>query len=301
MGKGKAWDAAELRVLALSYANATYNPQQGADQRNEVFMSTLMKNIRHWAPAGPRPGQYENRGDQAIYVFIRDHLKPEMNKFNIALRAVLATEPTGVSEEQKVNMAIAIHLEKTNHMEYKYKDQNPYEWKFFNAWRVLRTTSKFRVPQAGAVRGRDYDWNVVNNETVADNSQNVMENENVAYANNENSNENFPENEAFNLKRASRGKAKGQKATKRAKIAKQGSSRKEHELKKLNNISERRVQNQEKSNQIMGIRTLLQYSTDEVERAQLLQELRAILSSPNQTVRVDSSCTNSEVLSSDND
>ena len=80
MGKGKAWDAAELRVLAVAYANATHNPTHGADQKNEVFLGTLMTNIRRLAPAGPHPRQYENRGDEAIYVFIRDHLKPEMNK-----------------------------------------------------------------------------------------------------------------------------------------------------------------------------------------------------------------------------
>jgi hypothetical protein len=155
MGKGKAWDAAELRVLAVSYTNATHNPIHGADQRSDVYISTLMTNMRRWAPAGPHPGQYENRGPEAIHVFIRDHLTPEMNKFNISLRQVLATQPTGVSEEQKVNMAIAIHLQKTNLVEYKYKDQNPYDWRFFEAWRVLRTTSKFRVPQAGPVRGRN--------------------------------------------------------------------------------------------------------------------------------------------------
>jgi hypothetical protein len=131
-----------------------------------------------------------------------------------------------------------------------------------------------------------------------------MDNESVAKANNqqENSNEIIPENEAFNLKRASRDKAKGQKATKQAKIVMQRSWHKEHELKKLNKISECRVQNLEKSNQIMGIKTLLQYSTDEDERAQLLQQLKAILNPPptNPTVRVDSS-PSSEELSNDSD
>ena len=177
MGKGKAWDAAELRVLAVAYANATHNPTHGADQKNEVFLGTLMTNIRRLAPAGPHPRQYENRGDEAIYVFIRDHLKPEMNKFNIALRTVLATEPTGVSEEQKFYMAIAIHLKKTNRVEYKYRDQNPYEWRYYDAWKVLRTTSKFRMPQAGAVHGRDNEWNVNKNENASGTSKTAVDNE----------------------------------------------------------------------------------------------------------------------------
>ena len=83
----------------------------------------------------------------------------------------------------------------------------------------------------------------------------------------------------------------------------QRSSRKEQELKKLNMISERRLQNQEKSNQIMGIRTLLQYSTDEAEKAQLLQELKAILKiQPNPiVVRMDNSTSSCESLSDDSD
>jgi hypothetical protein len=59
MGKGKAWDAAELCVLAVaSYTNATHNLTHGADQKNEVFLGTLMTNIRRLAPAGPHPCQY---------------------------------------------------------------------------------------------------------------------------------------------------------------------------------------------------------------------------------------------------
>jgi hypothetical protein len=242
-------------------ARATHDSIHGADQKSAEFMHALITNLRHEAPAGPHPGQYENRGDDPIYAFIRDHLKPEMNKFNIALRAVVATQPTGVSEEEKINMAIAIHLQKTTRMEYKYRNQNPHEWRYYEAWKVLRNTSKFRMPQAGAVRGRDFDWNVVNDE-------NEPGNEKVAHADNqqdESSNENLPENEAFHLKRASRGKAKGQKAAKKAKIVKESSRRKEDELKKLNKISERRLVTQQQSNQIMGIRTLLQYSTDENE------------------------------------
>jgi F0F1-type ATP synthase delta subunit len=78
------------------------------------------------------------------------------------------------------------------------------------------------------------------------------------------------------------------------------SSRKEHELNKLNKISERLLQNHKESNQIMGIKTLLQYSEDEAERAHLLQKLMKILNSPpNPIVRVDSS--SSEVFVHDSD
>jgi hypothetical protein len=80
-------------------------------------------------------------------------------------------------------MAIAIHLHRTN------KHQNPYDWRFFEAWRVLRTTtSKFCRPQAGPVGGHNYDWNIVNDENVAN-----------ANNHNENSNEILLENEALEL------------------------------------------------------------------------------------------------------
>jgi hypothetical protein len=205
---------------------------------------------------------------------------------------VIASQPTGVNEEEKANLAIAIHLKKTKRVDYKYREQDPHEWRYFEAWKILHNTSKYRQPQAGVVRGRDSEWNIVSFEN------NVSEEGNNNNGEGSSTNDDIiADNEAFNInKRASRGKAKGQKATKHAKILKERSSRKEHELQKLNIISERRLETQEKSNQIMGIRTLLQYSTDEVEKAQLLQDLKSILNRPpNPIVRENNSTTTSSV------
>ena len=75
-----------------------------------------------------------------------DKIQLELNKFNIALRMVNASNPTGMDQQQKVNMAIAIHLSKMDHMNYKYKDFNCHEWLYYLAWDVVKSTAKFSPP-----------------------------------------------------------------------------------------------------------------------------------------------------------
>ena len=53
---------------------------------------------------------------------------------------------SGVTDDQKVNMAVAIHLQKTKVMEYQYKDFDSTQWRFFKAWVELRTLPKFAFP-----------------------------------------------------------------------------------------------------------------------------------------------------------
>ena len=88
-------------------------------------------------------GTYHHRG-QRIYPYLRDYVFPDIQKFNKALRIVETSEPSGVNANQKLGMAIAIHLEYTNKMDYKYIDLDKGKWKHYKAWRVLCMLPKFR-------------------------------------------------------------------------------------------------------------------------------------------------------------
>jgi len=57
-----------------------------------------------------------------------------VQKFNQALRIIDLSEPTGMTKQQEINMAVAIHIGKTKHRNYNYKDLNPHEWHFYCVW-----------------------------------------------------------------------------------------------------------------------------------------------------------------------
>ena len=70
-----------------------------------------------------------------------------MKKFNRVLLKVLSSKPTGVDENQKINMAAAIHLGKTDAMSYRHKDYSVREWKYHKSWKVLKHHKAFHPPR----------------------------------------------------------------------------------------------------------------------------------------------------------
>ena len=67
----------------------------------------------------------------------------DIQKFHKAIRIVDVCNPTGVSAEQQLSMAVAIHLGKTNKMDYEFKDFDKKKWKLYDAYLVLRKLPKF--------------------------------------------------------------------------------------------------------------------------------------------------------------
>ena len=66
-----------------------------------------------------------------------------MCKFNKALNIIERSEPTGTTEEQNHNMAVAIHLGKAKTMDYHFKNFDHMKWRFYPAWTRLRCIEKF--------------------------------------------------------------------------------------------------------------------------------------------------------------
>ena len=102
-----------------------------------------MEKICDLAPLGHAPGTYHERGDR-VYKYLRDNCFNEIQKFNKSIRMIEVSNPSGVSEIQKINMAVAIHLQLTKKMDYQYKDFDKTKWRLFGAWVALRDLPKFK-------------------------------------------------------------------------------------------------------------------------------------------------------------
>lgn len=142
MPSKKHWQGGEVAIACRAYVAATGDPVKGADQTVETFNNAILKRIEELAPNQIDAGTYHQRGDR-VFPYLRDNVFPDVQKFNKARRLVELSCPSGVTEQQKVNMAVAIHLKESTMMDYKYKDFDPYLWRFYSAWLQLRKLPKF--------------------------------------------------------------------------------------------------------------------------------------------------------------
>ena len=81
--------------------------------------------------------------------FVPKHIFPDVQHFNAALRSVETRKLTGLSEQQKINMAVAVHLGKAKTPHYRFKDFDPVEWPNYYSWRYLRDCPKFQPQSLG--------------------------------------------------------------------------------------------------------------------------------------------------------
>jgi len=77
--------------------------------------------MEDFAPPSIAPGMVHLRGSQ-VYPYLRNNVFRSFQKFNKALRHIYACKPTGVKEQQKMNMAVAIFKGEVNKMDYEHKD-----------------------------------------------------------------------------------------------------------------------------------------------------------------------------------
>ena len=143
----KHYKAEEVTVLAKAFAIASQDPIVGADQRSEDLAKKIHLKVKELAPANCDAGTYHHRTPDGIWGFLRDTVLKDVQAFNKSLRLVYLSEPSGVSEEDKINMAVAIHKSKVERMEYRFKDYEARDWKCYDAWNVLKGHRKFLPPQ----------------------------------------------------------------------------------------------------------------------------------------------------------
>ncbi|KAG7369279.1 hypothetical protein IV203_032022 [Nitzschia inconspicua] len=150
----KKWTADECTVAAKAYVAATQDEINGADQTAADFSKRLNSFMKSFSPpACAGTGTYWDRDPDGrrgvIWQFLRDTVTKECQKFNVSLNRVRNANLSGLTEEEKVNVAVATHLRKISVGEtlYSYKNFDKISWRFYGAWHVLKDTEKVRAPQ----------------------------------------------------------------------------------------------------------------------------------------------------------
>ena len=132
MSRSKNWKKEEIALACKAYAVATKNSVSGCDMRGEDFNQNLVDIFKTFAPVPTPEDTYHFR--KHVYVYLRDNVFGALQKFQKSIRKVEASSPSGVTEQQKINMAVAIHLGKTKKMDYDFKDFDASSWRLYLAW-----------------------------------------------------------------------------------------------------------------------------------------------------------------------
>jgi len=126
---------------------------RGAEQRGEDFAAKIHKAFESYSPPGVRgSGTWHDRDPNGttgkIWHYIWDTILKDVQKFYSCLNAVLNMDLSGVTCEQKVNIAVAVCLKKVKEgkSHYHYKDFDANKWQLFKAYVVLKETGKLAEP-----------------------------------------------------------------------------------------------------------------------------------------------------------
>jgi hypothetical protein len=297
MGRSLAWNQEETLLLAQAYIAASEDGsvKEGSGQKSHVIWGKVMEEFEKRAPseASKVIGRYHNRGMKAVRSRFLDTVQPDVLHFNRALLVVLRSKPTGCTDQQKVNMAVAIHLGKVERREYAYKDLDPYDWQNYGAWCVLKRHPKF-LPPTPAPSGDDADDE---EEAEANETANEVSNESEDFGNNTESDDNnaaTKHTNSFSImsKRSSRsrGSGKGRKKAKEDDEEKRHKVRKLEALEGLRAIQEKRlklqedyVNNQRDYQHIMMLRTALDLDDSPEGRAYLRNEINKLVLASDKT------------------
>ena len=141
MGRTKNWTAEEIAAACKAYCAATENAVQGADMRVEDFNDSIIEKFRAFSPPDPPIGTFHMCISPFFY--LRNNVFGKVHKFNKAIRLVNLSEPTGVTDDKKLRMSVAILMEITMKMDYKWKSFDPNEWKLYKSWLVLKNCQNF--------------------------------------------------------------------------------------------------------------------------------------------------------------
>ena len=146
MGRAKNWTKEEIALACKAYAVATENSVSGCDIRGEDFNQNLVDIFKTFAPVPTPEDTYHFR--KHVYVYLRDNVFGALQKFQKSIRKVEASSPSGVTEQQKINMAVAIHVGKTKKMDYDFKDFDASSWRLYLAWINVKFFPKFSTSES---------------------------------------------------------------------------------------------------------------------------------------------------------
>jgi hypothetical protein len=236
-----------------------------------------MDNFRTLAPpCQTNSTRYHMRGTTAVWNYFRDHIKHDVNKFNIALRVVRTSKPTGVDEQQIVNMAVAIHLGKTKKMDYEFKDFSASQWLFYEAWKVLKEHPKFFLSYGNASQRVAQTAASPNGPVILLEEDDDDDSENKEVSTNSIITPDVKKPAAADLRTLSRGSTKAGTAARKRKAK----AEKSNELKKIRMMMERREIQTSFQTRVLGLTAMLEATgngTDPEANEKAKQELTDVL------------------------
>ena len=149
-GSGKRWSVQERVHLTEAWVDASQDAGEveikGTYQDSDVLGRVYQK-FTAKRPSNAAKGLYNNRQVTAITNQWKDTISREVKKFNKSLLRVFNAKPTGCTEQNKINMAVAIHLGKTSTMSYVHKEFESNDWNLYQCWLILRSHKHFCLPQ----------------------------------------------------------------------------------------------------------------------------------------------------------
>jgi hypothetical protein len=151
MPQGKKWLSEEYKTLAIAFIQTSEELEvkalKGTGQTGEQFWKKVMVRLEELAPRGDDAvGRYHNRGLLPVWNQWKDNINRNVKGFNKCLLTIYKSNPTGVTEDEKINMAIAIHVGKVDVMNYRMAQFEPNDWKLYQAWLVLKDHPAFLPP-----------------------------------------------------------------------------------------------------------------------------------------------------------
>lgn len=257
MPKAKVWTSEERRVAAIAYTRATHDCVHGKDQTGTDFWNRVEQLIMAIPTTEARNAE-TTRTAYAIKHFMNNNVFRDINKFGVSLNLVLSAKPSGVTDQEIINMAVAVHLNKATGRDYNQKDFDATRWLNYRAWQVLKTTRKFAPPSSkSAIELVPVAQSEV--EEVIDNIEGAVESTNDATK--------------IDAMTAMIFKPIGQKQAKRERFPgniKGLMNEKNEELKRLriaidtrNKLVEHRQSNQERSQRISELKSLMKLTKGE--------------------------------------
>lgn len=178
MGRGRQWTLQERHRAALAFADATDDPIVGRDQTKEAFEAKMFETFIKDPPANAQKGTFADRTASSVYTYFKNNVSPDVQKFNSTLRLVRNLKLSGVTEEDIIRIAVAVHLMRAkgaNNLSnmssrafYVLKTSDPMKWPNYLAWTVLRRLPKFReaTRQAQVQQQEEVPDNAVDDEPV---------------------------------------------------------------------------------------------------------------------------------------
>lgn len=118
MERRMGWSDVELGSLARSWLYASEDAILGNDKTTTRFNDTMFDNFKTFALSRWADKAYGGRNPDSVRSKY-DEISADILTFREALRVIRAANPTGVTYNEVLSIAITIHHEKSDRMSYE--------------------------------------------------------------------------------------------------------------------------------------------------------------------------------------